>query len=79
MSNPSQFINSRLRNVAKSGTQASSGKSSALIAIINEKKAELENLKQLRDLSARLAEQMLILEEKLATLNDGTEGSLRIF
>jgi DASH complex subunit DAD2 len=35
----------------------------------------LENLKQLRDLSAGLAGQMQMLEEKLATLSDGTEGS----
>lgn len=45
-----------------------------LQARINEKKAELENLKQLRDLSAGLAGQMSMLEEKLATLADGTEG-----
>lgn len=34
----------------------------------------MENLKQLRDLSAGLAGQMQMLEEKLATLSDGTEG-----
>lgn len=45
-----------------------------LLARINEKKAELENLKELRDLSAGLAGQMQMLEEKLATLSDGTEG-----
>ena len=43
---------------------------------INEKKAELENLKQLRDLSGDLAVQMHALEQKLATLSDGTEGML---
>lgn len=45
-----------------------------LLARINEKKAELENLKQLRDLSGGLAAQMQALEEKLSTLSDGTEG-----
>ena len=45
-----------------------------LLARINEKKAELENLKELRDLSAQLAGQMQTLEEKLSTLSNGTEG-----
>jgi DASH complex subunit DAD2 len=52
----------------------SNGQSPILLARINEKKIELENLKQLRDLSAALAGQMQMLEEKLATLSDGTEG-----
>lgn len=47
-----------------------------LLTRISEKKAELENLKQLRDLSAGLAAQMQTLEEKLSTLSDGTEGGL---
>ncbi len=45
-----------------------------LVTRINEKKAELENLKQLRDLSGGLAAQMQALEEKLSTLSEGTEG-----
>ena len=45
-----------------------------LVARINEKKAELENLKRLRDLSGGLAAQMQALEEKLSTLSEGTEG-----
>ena len=49
-----------------------------LVARINEKKAELENLKQLRDLSAGLATQMQTLEEKLSTLSNGTEGLLAL-
>jgi DASH complex subunit DAD2 len=53
---------------------SSGGQSPILQARINEKKAELENLKQLRDLSAGLAGQMQMLEEKLSTLSDGTEG-----
>ncbi|KAK6510026.1 hypothetical protein TWF481_004739 [Arthrobotrys musiformis] len=44
-----------------------------LISRINEKKIELENLKQLRDLSANLAKQLRELEAKLGTLSDGTE------
>lgn len=47
---------------------------SALQARIHEKKGELESLRQLRDLSAGLASQMQQLEEKLATLSDGTEA-----
>ena len=53
---------------------ASSHQSSALQQRINEKRVELENLKQLRDLSAGLAGQMEQLEEKLGTLSNGTEG-----
>lgn len=53
---------------------APSGQSPALLARINEKKKELEDLKQLRDLSAGLASQMSVLEEKLSTLSDGTEA-----
>ena len=52
----------------------SSQQAAALQARINSKKAELENLRQLRDLSGALAGQMSRLEEKLATLRDGTEG-----
>ncbi|KAI0401398.1 DASH complex subunit Dad2-domain-containing protein [Xylaria palmicola] len=51
----------------------STGQSAALLARVNEKKAELENLRELRDLSAAVADQMEALQEKLATLSDGTE------
>jgi DASH complex subunit DAD2 len=44
------------------------------VARVNEKKAELENLQELRRLSAAVATQMEALEQKLATLSDGTEG-----
>lgn len=53
------------------------GQSPALVARVNEKKAELENLKELRDLSAAVATQMEALEQKLSTLSDGTEGMRR--
>ncbi|KAK6077985.1 dash complex subunit dad2 [Seiridium cupressi] len=52
------------------------GQSSALQARINEKKAELQNLKELRDLSAAVANQMEALEQKLSTLSDGTEAKI---
>lgn len=51
-----------------------SSQQSALASRIAAKRSELENLKQLRDLSGALAEQMGALEEKLATLRDGTEA-----
>ncbi|OJJ83294.1 DASH complex subunit DAD2 [Aspergillus glaucus CBS 516.65] len=50
--------------------------SSALAIRIASKKAELENLRHLRDLSAILATQMQTLESKIGTLNDGTGGSV---
>lgn len=55
-------------------TGSSNTQSSALQARITEKRAELESLKQLRDLSAGLAGQMQQLEEKLSTLSNGTEA-----
>ncbi|KAL2000759.1 hypothetical protein VTN02DRAFT_2661 [Thermoascus thermophilus] len=53
---------------------ASQPQSSSLVARISSKKAELENLRQLRDLSGALAAQMQALEDKLSTLNNGTEA-----
>jgi DASH complex subunit DAD2 len=41
---------------------------------INAKRAELENLGQLRDLSANLANQLGALERKLGTLRDGAQS-----
>lgn len=55
---------------------SSSGQSAALQARVNEKKAELDHLRQLRDLSAAMAMQMEALQQKLATLADGTEGTI---
>lgn len=76
MSYSSRPLPSHLRQQSMSGTSTSSstGQSPVLLARINEKKKELEDLKQLRDLSGNLAEQMSVLEEKLATLSNGTEG-----
>ncbi|KIW59401.1 hypothetical protein PV05_03853 [Exophiala xenobiotica] len=47
---------------------------SALQTRINSKRAELENLLQLRDLSANLANQLSTLEQKLGTLKDGAHS-----
>ena len=74
MAHTGRTISSNLRHPSISGSHAASGQSPILLARINEKKAELENLRQLRDLSAGLASQMETLEKKLATLTDGTEG-----
>ncbi|EHK16024.1 uncharacterized protein TRIVIDRAFT_40089 [Trichoderma virens Gv29-8] len=59
--------------VRAASSTASAPQSPALVARIEEKKAELENLKELRDLSATVATQMEALEQKLTTLSDGTE------
>ncbi|SMR61100.1 unnamed protein product [Zymoseptoria tritici ST99CH_1A5] len=67
----SGLIRPSSRMSSQTGSQS---QSSALQARINEKKVELESLKQLRDLSAGLAGQMQQLEEKLSTLSNGTEA-----
>ncbi|KAL2110668.1 hypothetical protein VUR80DRAFT_874 [Thermomyces stellatus] len=72
MSLPPRPFSSHLRGSSVSG--AAPGPSPALLARIEEKKAELDNLKQLRDLSADVATQMEVLEQKLSTLSDGTEA-----
>lgn len=59
---------------ASASTSSSARQTSALAARIEAKKAELEHLRQLRDVSDALANQMETLEEKLGTLRDGTEG-----
>lgn len=53
---------------------ASTSQATLLQQRIHEKRLELENLKQLRDLSAELAGQMEQLESRMSTLSDGTEG-----
>lgn len=65
----------RQASTSSNPSAQSAGQSSALLARVNEKKAELENLKELRELSAAVANQMEALEQKLATLSDGTEGA----
>lgn len=76
MSYPSRPLPSHLRQSSTAGNGGSiQGQSPILLARINEKRQELENLKELRDLSAGLAGQMTMLQEKLATLSNGTEGT----
>ena len=74
MAYQNRTLTSSLRHPSMGGSQASSTQSPMLVARIKEKRAELESLKELRDLSAGLALQMQTLEEKLSTLSDGTEG-----
>lgn len=61
-------------SLANPNTTSANTQSNVLQARITEKKAELENLKQLRDLSAGLADQMQQLETKLSTLSNGTQA-----
>lgn len=63
-----------MRSTSAFQPASASGQSPLLLARISEKKAELESLKELRDLSAQMAGQMEMLEEKLGTLANGTEG-----
>jgi DASH complex subunit DAD2 len=78
MAFPSRSLPGHLRQGSTTSNPhgQSTGQSTALQARINEKKAELDNLKDLRDLSAAVANQMEALEQKLATLSDGTEGAV---
>ncbi|KAI9756398.1 MAG: hypothetical protein M1815_003659 [Lichina confinis] len=73
MAHTNRTFTSNLHRPSMAHSQAQSGPSPALLARVQEKRVELENLKELRDLSAGLASQMRALEEKLATLADGTE------
>lgn len=74
MSFPARSLQPHIRQPSMAGSASSAGQSPALVARVNEKKAELENLRELRDLSAAVASQMEALEQKLGTLSDGTEG-----
>lgn len=56
------------------GLAGNTSSNNALQQRIIQKRAELENLKQLRDLSGNLATQMAELEKKLSTLRDGAES-----
>ena len=78
MSFPARPLSTHMRqpSMGVNAHGGSTGPPPGLVARVNEKKAELENLKELRDLSAAVATQMEALENKLATLSDGTEGSI---
>ena len=65
-------VPSHTRNLSLN--QPSASQQTALLARVNEKKAELSSLRELQALSASVADQMQMLEEKLSTLADGTEG-----
>ncbi|KAF3800519.1 DASH complex subunit DAD2 [Colletotrichum gloeosporioides] len=73
MSYPTRSLSTRLPGTG-SQNASSAGPSPMLVARIAEKKAELEHLRELRDLSAAVAGQMEALEQKLSTLSDGTEA-----
>lgn len=76
MSYHTRSLSSQVRG--PSGMGPSAAQSPALVARIEEKKAELAHLKELKELSAAVATQMESLEQKLSTLSDGTEGSWMI-
>lgn len=69
---PSSVGGSQHMRQASVGLHGAS-QSNALQARINAKRQELEDLKQLKDLSGALATQMQALEDRLGTLRDGTE------
>ncbi|KAG9256322.1 DASH complex subunit Dad2-domain-containing protein [Emericellopsis atlantica] len=71
MSYPTRSLSSHMRAPSAAG---SSAQSPALLARIEEKKAELAHLKELQELSGAVATQMENLEQKLSTLSDGTEA-----
>jgi DASH complex subunit DAD2 len=70
MSGFTRPLPSHIRN----GSLSQSGQSTALQARVNEKRAELASLRELQALSAAVADQMQMLEDKLSNLADGTEG-----
>lgn len=74
MSYAGRPLPSHIRQGSTTTSQSALGPSPALLARIEEKKAELASLKELQRLSAGVADQMQELENKLATLSDGTEG-----
>lgn len=74
MSYPTRSLSSHMRGPSVSGPSAA--QSPALVARIEEKRAELAHLQELKQLSAAVATQMEALEQKLATLSDGTEGAV---
>lgn len=75
MAQPPRYSVAPTGSFGRQSMAASQQQSSpALVARIAEKRAELESLLQLRDLSGALAAQMEALEAKLTTLADGTEA-----
>ena len=62
------------RNSTLPSSTTGNSQTSQLQARVNAKRNELENLKQLQQLSSQLAHQMSTLETKLGTLRDGAEA-----
>lgn len=60
--------------VSSSSSTSNTQSQNHLLSRIASKRAELENLRQLRDLSAELAAQLAALEDKLSTLRDGAQS-----
>lgn len=79
MSYPTRSLPSARRNPSGSIVPGNTGQSPVLLSRIQEKKVELQNLRELRDMSAELARQMETLEKKLSTLSNGTEGTIQLF
>ncbi|GAT29140.1 hypothetical protein RIB2604_02900070 [Aspergillus luchuensis] len=72
---PGSSATSSFRQPNQQSTTISQQQSSVLASRIAAKRAELDNLRQLRDMSAALASQMQALQDKLGTLKDGTEAT----
>ncbi|PFH60102.1 hypothetical protein XA68_11457 [Ophiocordyceps unilateralis] len=72
MSFPTRPLSTHMRGPSSSAPAAS--QSPALAARIEEKRAELEHLKELRDLSSAMATQMEALEQRLSTLSEGAQA-----
>ncbi|RCI16126.1 hypothetical protein L249_3260, partial [Ophiocordyceps polyrhachis-furcata BCC 54312] len=70
MSFPTRPLSTHMRGPSVSV----SSQSPALAARIEEKRAELEHLKELRELSSAMATQMEALEQRLSTLSDGAQA-----
>ncbi|RDA93740.1 hypothetical protein CP533_0227 [Ophiocordyceps camponoti-saundersi (nom. inval.)] len=70
MSFPTRPLSTHMRGPSVSA----SSQSPALAARIEEKRAELEHLKELRDLSSAMATQMEALEQRLSTLSEGAQA-----
>ena len=73
-SNTSHSASSNMNSTASLRQPSQSQSQAILQARIASKRAELENLRQLRDLSANLAAQLAALEAKLGTLRDGAQS-----
>lgn len=72
--NASNSSSTHTRGPSMLGLNPSNSNNNALIQRLNERKAELANLQELKALSATLASQMVLLEEKLRTLSGGAES-----